>query len=101
MAIATMRRRNINKAVNPMLDDWMRENTQGIFKPQAGGFESMDILARAQMSKKIIQVLWNRGLEPFKRGTKEPERIREALKEITRQEVLDTEEATTVKTIFD
>lgn len=97
----SIRKRNINKKVNPLMDGWMRKNTEGIFRPQSDDYETIDIFTRAQMAKKLIQALWDRGYEPFKRGTKEPERIKEALKDITLAEVENTQEAKTVKTLFD
>lgn len=104
--MATMvRRKNVNKLSSEHLDNWVRKNTSGIFKTEKPGkadFETIDIFGLVIIRKKLVAVLEARGLDVFRRGTKEPERIKEALKTITLEEVERTEESQRAKSpIFD
>ena len=101
----TVRRKNINKLSSEHLDNWARNNTSGIFKTEKLGkadFETIDIFGLVIIRKKLVAVLDAKGLDVFKRGTKEPERVKEALKTITLEEVERTEESQRAKSpIFD
>ena len=104
--MATMvRRRNINKLSSEHLDNWARENTSGIFKTEKLGkadFETIDIFGLVIIRKKLVAVLDARGLDVFKRGTKEPGKVKQALATITLEEVERTEESQRAKSpIFD
>ena len=100
-----VRRRGINKLSSEHLDNWARKHTNGIFETEKLGkaeFEAIDILGLVIIRKKLVAVLDARGLDVFKRGTKEPERIKEALKIITLEEVERAEESQRAKSpIFD
>ena len=98
-------RRNINKFSSDHLDNWARKNTRGIFKSEklgAADFETIDIFGLVKVRKKIIAVLEGKDVDVFKRGTKEPERIREALATLTLEEVEATPESQRARSpIFD
>ena len=100
-----VRRRNINKLSSEHLDNWARKHTSGIFKTEKLGkadFETIDIFGLVIIRKKLVAVLDARGLDVFKRGIKEPERIKEALEIITLEEAERTEESQRAKSpIFD
>ena len=104
--MATIMRRNfINKLSSEYLDNWARKNTSGIFKTEKLGkaeFETINIFELVIIRKKLVAVLDAKGLDVFKQGTKEPERIRQALKSITLEEVERKEESQRAKSpIFD
>jgi len=98
-------RRNINKLSSDHLDKWAKKHTTGIFKSEKLGgadFETIDIFELVKMRKKIVAALDAKGLDVFKRGKKEPERIREALATLTLEKVEATPESERARSpIFD
>jgi len=90
--IGTVRRTKINSLSSNDLDNWVKEHTKDIFKELRNGLTITNILALAKIRKKLIAVLDARGLDVFKRGRKEPERIRQALATVSLKEVEATPE---------
>jgi len=90
--IGTVRRTKINSLSSNDLDNWVKEHTKDIFKELRNGPTITNILALAKIRKKLIAVLDTRGLDVFKRGRKEPERIRQALTTVSLKEVEATPE---------
>lgn len=92
---------HINKLVTDMLEDWIQQNTQGIITTTEDGCSRITMLEYIQAKKKLINLLHQQGLDPFKRGTKEPERIKESLTHITKEQFESTTEAPNVRSMFD
>jgi len=90
--IGTVRRTKINSLSSNHLENWVKEHTKDIFKELRNGLTITNILALAKIRKKLIAVLNARGLDVFKRGRKEPERIRQALATVSLKEVEATPE---------
>jgi hypothetical protein len=91
--IARIRTKKINSVSGKHLDNWVKEHTNEIFKELANGTTVIDILALAKIRKKLIAVLDAKGLDVFKRGIQEPERIRQALATVSLKEVEAAPEA--------
>jgi len=76
-----VRRRYLNYRVDDIFDNWIQQHTD-IIKGN-GIVKEIDIFRRTEIAKRLIFYLRNKGLDPFKRGIKEPERIKEALSNLT------------------
>lgn len=89
---------NLNKANHDIFEDWMidrkapgaptitiRENSDGT-KWQS---KSMDLFASLDTKKTIVGYLRTIGLDPFKKGTKEPAAIKEALSKVSWDDIKD------------
>lgn len=72
-------KRNINKHTSETIDAFLiASNTGHIEKTEFG--TSQDLFAHIDDRKRVISYLKGNGLDPFKRGTKEPEAIAAVLK---------------------
>lgn len=71
-------RRNMNKLVSRMIDNFMIKSGSTTIKKTEFGQE-IDLFANLEEKKKVIGYLTTNGFDPFKRGTKEPQRINQAL----------------------
>lgn len=85
--MVTVRITKINSLSSKHLDNWVKEHTKEIFKELGNGTTVIDILALAKIRKKLIAVLDAKGLDVFKRGRQEPERIKQALATVSLEEV--------------
>lgn len=80
-------KKNMNKFVSKTIDAFlMREETGTIHEREYTGSDGtkwktteMDLFACLEQRKHVLGYLVGLGLDPFKRGTKEPEKIANAL----------------------
>lgn len=80
----------LNKATRDYIDDFlMREKTGSITKTPFG--TSMELFKHIEETKKCIGFLRNKGIDAFKRGTKEPERAKEVFEAVKWEEVKDAQ----------
>lgn len=95
-------RRSLNKIVAQSFDDWKAANRPDIYKVVSrNGFRTVEssLFACIEVDKKLIGYLITHGLDPFKRGTKEPMRCAAVVAKVTREEVEVSPEIG--KSIFD
>jgi len=77
---------NLNKLVGRDIDIFLeRENTGSI--TIEGAFKSINMFQHIDEVKKVIGYLMAKGLDPWKRGTKEPEKIKKEL-EVAKWEIV-------------
>lgn len=89
---------NLNKANHDIFEDWMinrkapgaptitiRENSDGTKWKS----KSVDLFTSIDTKKTIIGYLRTIGLDPFKKGTKEPMAIKQALDKVTWEDIKD------------
>lgn len=84
---------NLNKAMSPMFDEFMtKHNAPGAPKITNGPVfqsRSVDLFTHLDTMKTIVGYLRTIGLDPFKKGTKEPIRIQEALDKVDWETIKD------------
>ncbi len=103
------RRRNLNKNLNGFDEFLMRVKAPGapeitvneLSDGTKWNSKQVDLFANIESSKKVIGYLQNNGFDPFKAGTKEPERILEFLKDVSWEQVEGCEAPSSVRSAFD
>jgi|GEM_PF-233485 len=84
---------NLNKLNHDIFDEFMvKHQTPGAPKTEiSGGFKSQsyDLFAHLDTKKTIVGYLRTIGLDPFKKGTKEPAAIKEALTKVNWEDIKD------------
>ncbi len=91
----------INKKSNQALEDFLiRSNTGHITKTNGG--ISCELFAHLDDKKRAIAFIKSQGLDPFKRGTKEPEAIEAALATASWETIKEIDPATSgTRTMWD
>lgn len=84
---------NLNKLNHKIFEDFMvKHQTPGAPKTEISGAfrsQSYDLFAHLDTKKTIVGYLRTIGLDPFKKGTKEPAAITEALSKVTWDDIKD------------
>lgn len=70
---------HINKETNKIIENYLANIAKTGSIQISNGFKSCNLFQSIEETKKVCGFLTSKGLDPFKRGTKEPEKIREIL----------------------
>ena len=69
----------INKETSKIIENYLANIAKTGSIQISNGFISKNLFKSIEETKKVCGFLTAKGLDPFKRGTKEPEKIREVL----------------------
>ena len=94
-------KKHINKATDKHIDSFLLRSETGHIRRE-GAFLSYDLFAHLDDRKRVIAYLRGFNLDPFKRGTKEPQAIASALETAKWEQVKDIDPATAqVRSMWD
>lgn len=71
-------RRNLNKLTRVLIQNFLVKANTGNITPTEFGY-SMNLFAHLDDQKHVVGYLMSKGLDPFKKGTKEPQKIADEL----------------------
>jgi hypothetical protein len=80
-------KRNLNKTNQRIFEKFLIDQNTGSTHEEVNGIISIDLFKSLEEKKTIIGYLENIGLDPFKRVTREPERIRIALSQVSWEQI--------------